>query len=77
MKTKRKASKIYLQPETHRALKLQSALRELSMSDLAEEIIKESLEENIEDINTFKKRKKESSISFSDFVQNLKDNDKI
>ncbi len=47
------------------------------MSDLAEEIIKESLEENTEDINTFKKRKKESSVSFGDFVQNLKDNDKI
>ena len=77
MKTKKKASTIYFQAETHRALKLQSALRELSISDLAEEIIKESLEENKEDLKTFQKRKKEISISFRDFVQTLKRNGKI
>ena len=77
MKTKKKASTIYLQLETHRALKLQSALRELSMSDLAEEIIQESLEETMEDIKTVKARKKEPSISFSDFVQTLKNNGKV
>ncbi len=77
MKTKRKPATIYFYPETHKALKLQSTLRRCSMSDLAEEMIKESLEEDKEDIKTIKRRKKEPSVSFSDFVQTLKHNGKI
>ena len=74
---KKKASTIYLQPEIHKALKLKSVIRECSISELAEEIIKISLKEDIEDIKTIKRRKKESSVSLDDFIKILKEDDKI
>jgi len=39
----RKASTIYLDPELHKALKMQSAVMECSISDLAEAAIKSFL----------------------------------
>ena len=77
METKKKASTIYLQPEIHKALKLKSVIRECSISDLAEEIIRISLKEDIEDIKTIKMRKKESSVSLDDFIKILKRDAKI
>lgn len=72
MEIKKKASAIYLKPEIHKALKLKSVIRECSISDLAEEIIKTSLKEDIEDIKTIKRRKKESSVSLDNFIKILK-----
>lgn len=69
MGTKRKASTIYLQPEIHKALKLKAVIRDCSLSDLAEEIIRNSLAEDMEDIKTVQKRKKESSMDFDNFVK--------
>jgi len=69
MKSNKKASTIYLQPETHKALKLKSVLRECSFSELAEDIIKTSLAEDLEDIKSIQKRKKESSVSLTEFIK--------
>ncbi len=77
MEIKKKASTIYLQPDTHKALKLKSVIRDCSISDLAEEIIRISLKEDIDDIKTIKKRKKESSVSLDNFIKILKRDDKI
>ncbi|MCY4513365.1 MAG: hypothetical protein OXB86_06730 [Bdellovibrionales bacterium] len=77
MEKRKKASTIYLQPEIHKALKLKSVMRECSISDLAEEIIRISLKEDIEDIKTIKRRKKERSVSLDDFIETLKEDDKI
>ena len=77
MEIKKKASTIYLQPEIHKALKLQSVIRDCSISDLAEEIIKAGLKEDMEDIKIIKKRKKESSVSLNDFIKILKKDGKI
>ena len=77
MGTKRKASTIYLQPSVHKALKLKAVIRDCSLSDLAEEIIKNSLAEDIEDIKDVKKRKKESSTSLKDFVKMLKNENQL
>lgn len=77
VESKKKASTIYLQPETHKALKLKSVIRECSISDLAEEIIRTSLKEDIEDIKTIKRRKKESSVSLDDFIKMLKKDGKV
>ena len=77
METKKKASTIYLQPEIHKALKLKSVIRECSVSDLAEEIIRTSLKEDIEDIKTIKRRKKESAVSLDNFIKILEKDGKI
>ena len=77
MEIKKKASTIYLQPEIHKALKLKSVIRECSISDLAEEIIRTSLKEDIEDIKTIKRRKKESLVSLDNFIKILKKDEKI
>ena len=77
MGIKKKASTIYLQPEIHKALKLKSVIRECSISDLAEEIIRASLKEDMEDIKTIKRRKKESAVSLDDFIEILEKDEKI
>lgn len=69
MRTKRKASTIYLQPEIHKTLKLKAVIRDCSLSDLAEEIIRDSLAEDMEDIKTVQKRKKELSVTFDHFLK--------
>ena len=74
---KKKASTIYLRPEIRRALKLKSANLECSISDIVESAVKTFLIEDIEDIKTVRKRKRESSIDFESFVKKLKKDGKI
>ena len=74
---KKKASTIYLQPDIHKALKLQSVIRECSISDLAEEIISSGLKEDMEDIKAIKKRKKESVISLDELIKTLQKDGKV
>lgn len=74
---KKKASTIYLHPEIRRALKLKSANMECSISDIVESAVKTFLIEDIEDIKTVRKRKRESSMDFESFVKKLKKDGKI
>ena len=74
---KKKSSTIYLHPETRRALKLKSIDMECSISDIVEDAVKNFLIEDIEDIKTVRKRKKEASIDFENFVKKLKKDGKI
>ena len=74
---KKKASTIYLHPEIRRALKLKSIDMDCSISDIVEDAVKIFLIEDIEDIKTVRKRKKEVSIDFESFVKKLKKDGKI
>lgn len=70
MKTKR--ATVYLNLELHRALKLKAAETDRSVSDLVNDAIRLSLQEDAEDLAAFADRVREPSISFEGVIRDLK-----
>jgi hypothetical protein len=70
MKTKR--ATVYLNPELHRVLKLKAAETDRSVSDLVNDAIRLSLQEDEEDLAAFADRVKEPTISFEAAIRDLK-----
>jgi hypothetical protein len=77
MKTHTKRTTIYLDSDLHHALRIKAAETENSMSELVSEAIKLSLAEDVADIASFHKRRKEPSLSFDDVLKRLKADGKI
>ena len=73
MSTKPKRATIYFDPTLHKALRLKSAETEQSMSNLVNEAVRVLLSEDAEDLAAITERKAEPTISFEDFVKDLKD----
>ncbi|MGC6426353.1 MAG: ribbon-helix-helix protein, CopG family [Akkermansiaceae bacterium] len=73
MTTKEKMSRstVYLDPELHRALKLQAAETGTNVSELINRSIRESLREDREDLKAFEERSAEATISFETLIQRL------
>lgn len=72
MATKTKRSTIYLEPNLHKALRLKAAELEASMSDIVNDALRVVFEEDAEDLLDIKNRQAETSVSFDDFVTELK-----
>lgn len=73
MKSKQpKRATIYLDPRIHRALKLKAAETSTSISEIVNDAVKESLREDIEDLEDIKKRKKEPDIPYEEVLKDLK-----
>lgn len=72
-----KRATIYLEPELHKALRLKSIETSQSMSDVVNEAVREALAEDAEDLATIDERRHESTLSFEEFVKELKRNGKI
>ena len=72
MNAKSKRATIYLNPDLHRALKLKAVQMDLSVSDLVNEAIKESLTEDAEDLAAFDSRASEPDLNFEDVIRDLK-----
>ena len=72
MSAKSKRATIYLNPDLHRALKLKAVQMDLSVSDLVNEAVKESLSEDAEDLAAFDSRASESNLNFEDVIRDLK-----
>lgn len=72
MSVKTKRSTIYLEPNLHKALRLKAAELEASMSDIVNDALRIVFEEDAEDLMDIKKRQAEKSVSFDDFVTELK-----
>ncbi len=77
MATLSKRSTIYLDPALHQALRLKSVEMSRSMSDLVNEIVKDALAEDAEDLIAFDKRADESLISYENMVKRLKKDGRI
>ena len=77
MSIKTKRSTIYLEENLHRALRLKAAEVDASMSDIVNDALRASLEEDADDLADIRKRKRESSVSFEDFVTSLKAGGKL
>ena len=72
-----KRSTVYLEASLHRALRLKSAETELSISDLVNAAIRQSLAEDADDLAAFRDRAKEPRVSFESVVRDLKKRGKL
>ena len=72
-----KRSTIYLDPALHQALRIKSIETSRSMSDLINEIVKEALAEDAEDLSAFDERANEPLISYEEMVKRLKKDGRI
>ncbi len=71
MDTKR--ATVYFEPALHKALRLKSAETEQSISTLVNEAVRALLAEDAEDLAALDARVSEPTVSFSEFVQDLKE----
>lgn len=67
-----KRSTIYLDPELHQALRLKSVETSRSMSEIINEVLRESLSEDAEDLMAFDERAEESLIRYEKMIKRLK-----
>jgi hypothetical protein len=72
MTTQNKRTTIYLDPDLHKALRLKAIALSTSVSDIINEAVRESLNEDAEDIAAFKERAEEPLISYDEMVTRLK-----
>ena len=72
MSTKSRRATVYLDPDLHQALRLKSVQMDLSISDLVNQAIKESLSEDAEDLAAFDARATEPDKDFEEVIRDLK-----
>jgi hypothetical protein len=72
-----KRATVYLDSSLHRVLRLKSAETSRSVSELIGEAVTLSLQEDLEDLQVFKKRSKEPTVSFESALQELQRNGRI
>jgi len=77
MSTKTKRATVYFDPQLHRALRIKAAETEHSISDLVNKAIRQSLAEDMEDLDAFEERAGEPNLSFEDILKELKRSGKI
>ena len=77
MSTLTKRSTVYFDPSIHNILKVKALESSRSISDLVNEAVLHELSEDAEDLEAFKQRASEPSISFEDLVKGLKADGKI
>ena len=65
-------SKVYLEPDLHQALRLKSAHRQRSMSDIVNEALRQALRGDQEDLAAVRVPCKERAVSYEDFLARLK-----
>ena len=68
---KPKRSTVYLEPELHRALKVQAAETSTNVSELIIAAVREALRCDREDLADFAERSDESTITFEELVKRL------
>lgn len=65
-------STLYLDPALHQALRLKAAVTRRSMSDIVNEALREALREDEEDLAAFSERSDEPSLTYEEFLAQLK-----
>jgi Ribbon-helix-helix domain len=72
-----KRATIYFDPELHKALRLKSAQTEQSLSELVNEAVRTLLAEDLEDLEALTNRVSEPTVTFEDFIKDLKERGKL
>jgi predicted DNA-binding protein len=72
-----KRTTIYLEEELHKALRMKSAETSRSISELVNELVREQLFEDAEDLKAFRDRADEPVMSYEALLQDLQAHDKL
>ncbi len=72
-----KRATVYLEPMLHRALRVKAAETDRSVSELVNDAVRLRFAEDAEDLQTFRTRAKEPSLSFETLVRDLKRRGKL
>jgi hypothetical protein len=72
MSVKTKRVTVYFEPDVHTALRLKSAETEKSVSDIVNEAVQILLSEDAEDLDDIKARVNEPTVSFENFLTDMK-----
>jgi hypothetical protein len=72
-----KRATIYLEPEIHRALRLKAVEADRSVSELVNEAVRRSLNEDAEDLKSFRDRAKEPTLPFEQVLKDLRKRGKL
>lgn len=72
-----KRATVYFDSALHRVLRLKSAETSRSVSELVNEAVSTALHEDLDDLDVFKERAREPTVSFESALQELKRNGKI
>jgi hypothetical protein len=68
---------VYLDPDLHKALRLKAVETDQSISKLVNDAIKESLVEDVDDIEAFELRAQEPLVSYDAMIKRLKKDGRI
>ena len=72
-----KRATVYFEEDLHKALKIRAAESSTSVSDLINEVIKEALREDLDDLQAFRDRAEEATTDFESFLKRLKADGKL
>ena len=67
-----KRATVYLEEGLHRALKIKALESETSLSDIVNDAVRTTLEEDLEDLADVASRKREKPVSYESFLKELK-----
>ena len=71
-----KRTTVYLDQDLHQALRLKAAVTDRSLSQLINEMIREHLAEDADDLKTFRERADEPVIDYEALLEDLRDHGK-
>ncbi len=77
MTVKTKRTTVYLEQELHQALRLKAAVTDRSVSQLINEMIRDQLAEDADDLKTFRERSDEPVIDYESLLEDLRAHGKL
>jgi hypothetical protein len=72
-----KRATVYLDEDLHKALKLKALETDSSLSDIVNQAVRYTLEEDLDDLSDIETRKKEGTMPYETFLKELKNRGQI
>jgi hypothetical protein len=72
-----KRATVYFEEDLHKALKIKAIESESSLSDIVNQAVRYTLEEDLQDLEEIEARKREGEISYEAFLKELKSRGQI
>ena len=72
-----KRTTVYLEQELHQALRLKAATTDRSISELINEMVRERLAEDADDLKSFRDREDEPIVTYETLLQELQAHGKL
>ena len=72
-----KRTTVYFERELHQALRLKAAVTDRSISDLVNEMVRERLAEDADDLSAIRERADEPVISYEELLEDLRAHGKL